>query len=177
MNEEHTQIGDAGLRMALRGLRQDIEPSHDLWPGIAARLQSVPHQSRLAPRRRRPGWLWPIAMAASVALAVGLVWRIQPVTPAQVPVPKIAQASPASGRETLVQREADSMTLHYEAALREFSVQPVPVGWQPAIDTLDRSTIEIRSALQTDPNSRLLLDRLRATYTRRLALARRALYA
>ena len=177
MNEEHTQLGDAGLRMALRGLRQDIEPSHDLWPGIAARLQSVPQQSRRAPRRRRPGWFWPLAMAASVMLAVGVVWQLKPVKPAQIAVPQVTQASLAIGSETLVQREADSMTVHYEAALREFAAQPVPVGWQPAIDTLDRSTTEIRSAIQTDPNSRLLLDRLRATYNRRLALARRALYA
>ena len=39
------------------------------------------------------------------------------------------------------------------------------------------SAAEIRSALQQNPDSRLLLERLRETYTRRLALSRRALYA
>ena len=42
---------------------------------------------------------------------------------------------------------------------------------------LQGSAAEIRSALQQNPDSRLLLERLRETYTRRLALSRRALYA
>ena len=46
----------------------------------------------------------------------------------------------------------------------------MPAGWQPGIEALDRSADEIRTALQRDPNSRLLLERLRSTYSRRLAL-------
>lgn len=177
MNEEHEQVGEAGLRMALHGLRQDIEPGHDLWPGIAARLQSAPQQSRQAPRRRRPDWLWPLAMAASLALAVGLAWQIKPMQPDQAVVAEVAQVSPANQGETLVQREADNMTVHYEAALREMTLRPLSAPWQPGLDALDRSAIEIRTALQHDPNSRLLLQRLRDTYIRRIALARRAIYA
>ena len=177
MNDEHDHVGEAGLRMALHGLRQDIEPSHDLWPGIAARLQSVPQQSRQAPRRLRPDRLWPLAIAASLALAVGLAWQIRPMQPTQAVVPEIAQVSPSNQGETLLQREADSMTVHYEAALREMASTPLPANWQPGLDALDRSAVEIRSALQQEPNSRLLLQRLRDTYTRRIALARRAIYA
>ena len=182
MNKEHVQMGDAEMRMALRGLRRDIEPGSDLWPGIAARLQSHPQQSAQVPRTLRPGWLWPLAMAASLLLAVGLAWQIKPLTPATDVVPGIAQTSPVTTstvtrNETLVQREADNMTIHYESALREMELQPLAAGWQPGFDALDRSAIEIRTALQHDPNSRLLLERLRATYTRRLVLARRALYA
>ncbi|MGV8921828.1 MAG: hypothetical protein ACOH1L_00550 [Thermomonas sp.] len=182
MNKEHVEMGEAEMRMALRGLRRDIEPGSDLWPGIAARLQSHPQQSGQAPRTSRPSWLWPFAMAASLLLAVGLAWQIKPLEPATDGVPGIAQASPATTpavtkSETLVQREADSMTIHYESALREMELQPLAVGWQPGLDALDRSAIEIRTAIQHDPNSRLLLERLRATYTRRLVLARRALYA
>ncbi len=179
MTEESTRIGEAELRMALRGLRLDIEPGHDLWPGIAARLQSQPQQSGQTSRRSRPGWSWPFALAASLLLAVGLAWHIKPVKPAANVVPVIAQASPVTRalNASLMQREADNMTLHYESALREMEGQPLPAGWQPGLDALDRSAIEIRTAMQHDPNSRLLLERLRATYTRRLVLSRRALYA
>ncbi len=177
MNEERTQGGDAGMRMALRGLRRDIEPEHDLWPGIAARLQVLPQQAGQAPRTSRPGWLWPLAMAASLLLAVGAAWHVRPAKPAQAVVPLMAHASTAGWGGTLVQREADNMTLHYESALREMELASLPAGWQPGFDALDRSAIEIRTALQHDPNSRLLIERLRATYTRRLVLARRALYA
>ena len=92
--------------------------------------------------------------------------------------PAIAPATPAvASAPSLVEREADTLTLQYQAALRELDAHPVPANWQPGIDALDRSAAEIREALRTQPDSRLLLERLRATYTRRLALARRALYA
>ena len=176
MNEDRMQIGEAELRMALRGLRQDIQPGQDLWPGIAARLQVVPQPMQMN-RKSRPGWLWPVASAASLLLAVSLAWQFKPVRPLAATGPVLAQTSRSTRSVTLMQREADSMTAHYEAALRELAPQPVPASWEPGLDALDRSAIEIRSALQHDPNSRLLLLRLRDTYTRRLALARRALYA
>lgn len=75
-----------------------------------------------------------------------------------------------------MQREAEILTVQYHAALRELDPQAVPAGWQPGLEALDRSAAEIRGALQRDPDSRLLLERLRDTYTRRLALSRRALY-
>ena len=143
MNEDRMQIGDAELRMALRGLRQDVEPGHDLWPGIAARLQVQAGHASPAIGSSRHGWLWPLASAASVLLAVGIAWHFNPVklAAATVPVSAIAQASrPAhpesrANRVTLVQREADGMTAHYQAALRELAPHTVPAGWQPGIDT------------------------------------------
>ena len=49
---ERTPIGEAELRLALRGLRHDIEPARDLWPGIAARIGALPRQG--APRPLNP---------------------------------------------------------------------------------------------------------------------------
>lgn len=165
--EDGARIGDAELRMALRALRRDIEPAHDLWPGIAGRLASAP-RTQPAPRRR---WLWPVSMAASMLLVAGLAWQMRPAsTSAAAPTTRLASTS-------LVQREADAMTLHYQAALREFGTGPVSTNWQPGFDALDRSAMEIRDALKRNPDSRLLLERLRETYSRRLALSRRALYA
>ncbi len=177
MNEESARIGEAELRMALRGLRQDIEPGRDLWPGIAARLQSLPQQPAQAARTSsRPGWRGPVATAASLLLAVGMAWQFKPAGPVAATAPDVVQATRPANRSTLIQREADSLTVQYQAALREIAPQPVPAGWQPGLDALDLSAVEIRTAMQHDPNSRLLLQRLRDTYTRRLALARRALY-
>ena len=75
-----------------------------------------------------------------------------------------------------MQREAETLTVQYQAALRELQPQAIPAGWQPGLDALDRSAEEILLALERNPESRLLLERLRATYSRRLALSRRALY-
>ena len=161
-------IGDAELRMALRGLRREIEPARDLWPGIAERLAAAP-RARPAPRRR---WLWPVSMAASMLLAAGLAWHVRPASAPAAPQP--ARVASSAG---LVQREADAMTRHYQAALREFAAGPASANWQPGFDALDRSAAEIRDAMKKNPDSRLLLERLRETYARRLALSRRALYA
>ena len=165
---ERTPIGEAELRLALRGLRHDIEPARDLWPGIAARIGALPRQG--APRRRNP-CLLSLATAASLAGALGLAWQLR-APPATAPATPAVASAPS-----LVEREADSLTVQYQAALRELDAHPVPANWQPGIEALDRSAAEIREALRAQPDSRLLLERLRATYTRRLALARRALYA
>ena len=177
---EQTQhpIGEAELRMALRGLRQDMQPGRDLWPGIAARIAAIPQHALAAAPRSGPRWLWPLATAASLMLAVGVTWKMQPVSPP--PASGVAIATTASAvkkKVPLVQREAETMTVQYQAALRELDVRAIPAGWQPGVDALDRSAAEIRDALQRNPNSRLLLERLRDTYSRRLALSRRALYA
>jgi hypothetical protein len=47
---------------------------------------------------------------------------------------------------------------------------------QPTFDELDRNAALILDALAHDPDSRLLLDQLRRTYARRLALAQRVAY-
>lgn len=170
--------GEAELRLALRGLRQDADPGQDLWPGIAARIAALPRQAPAAPPPRALRWLWPLATAASLLLAVGVTWKMQPATLSPgASGAVIATTAAGSGRQApLVQREAEILTVQYRAALRELDPQAVPAGWQPGLEALDRSAAEIRGALQRDPDSRLLLERLRDTYTRRLALSRRALY-
>ena len=44
-------------------LPKDVEPPHDLWPGIAARLGEAPRETR--PR----GFRWPMALAAGFLVA------------------------------------------------------------------------------------------------------------
>ena len=176
-NTSHS-IGEAELRMALRGLRRDAEPGHDLWPGIAARIASLPQHAQPVRQASRQRWLWPLATAASLVLAVGVTWKMQPVaaSPALSGAPIATTAPVSRNKAPLVQREAETLTVQYQAALRELDVRAMPAGWQPGVDALDRSAVEIRDALKRDPTSRLLLERLRATYSRRLALSRRALY-
>ena len=170
INNPGHDSGDAALRLALRGLRQDRDPGRDLWPGIEARIRALPQSSTPVAARRR--WPWPVAMAASMLLSAGLAWQMRPAE-----APMAARQADVRVAATLVQREAGTLTVQYQAALRELDVQPAPASWQPGLEALDRSAAEIRSALQQNPDSRLLLERLRETYTRRLALSRRALYA
>lgn len=158
------------LLFQLRGLRRDRLPGDDLWPGIAARIvqpASVPASGNVTPLRRRgPARLVPWALAASLVLAVGVAWQQRP--------------DPAGGARSLdptallVQREARAMTREYDAALRELQAAgaPLPSG-SDALLQLDRSAALIRTALARDPEAHYLLDRLRSTYEKRLALTQR----
>ena len=148
-------MNDDSLRFRLRQLPREIEPSRDLWPGIAARLPAR------APRPRR----WPtlLALAACLSLAVGVAAWLRP---AAAPAPDL--------RAELVQREADALVREYEAALAEMSAVPVPEPLAPALATLDESALQIRQALAEQPDSARLLDQLKRTYSRRLALTQRA---
>ena len=153
-------MGENELRWQLRQLPRELDPPHDLWPGIEARLSP-----QAAPRRRWP-WVTGLAMAASLVLAVALVPGLR-----QAP----AEGGAADPRAELVQREADALVREYEAALREFEGAPVPEPLAPALATLDAGAEEIRAALAQDPGSVHLLDQLRRTYARRLSLTQRGL--
>lgn len=144
------------------------------------------------PRRNAAsrGWMAPLALAASVAaLAVGLGAHFRggqdpaapaggyaAVKPAAVQ-PAASSAARPGAAPSLLQREAQGMTLQYQAALRE--VEPVSaasVAMKPAFDDLDRNAALILDALSHNPDSRMLLEQLRRTYARRLALAQRLAY-
>jgi len=167
---------DASLRLQLRGLRRDIEPGTDLWAGIAARIAAEPQVAhRAAPARRGHGAsrMAPWALAASLALAVGVAWKMQP--------PALAPAAPGLARDATAQMldlQADAMTREYQAALRELEAATPDRSEarpeQPVLRELDQSAMQIRTALARDPDARFLLDRLRKTYTLRLELTQRA---
>lgn len=151
-------IHDDALRWQLRGLRRDLPPSRDMWPGIAARIADAP--AAAAPARARR-WL-PLGLAASMVLAAGLAWQVQ-------------RPAPPPG-DPLIQREAEALAQQYQGALDELARLPqaqLAETYTPALRELDGSTQAILRALERDPDSRLLLEQLRRTYSKRLALGQR----
>ena len=154
---------DEALRWQLRGLRRDLQPQAELWPGIAARIAATPQPAAAVdtPRARR---FAPWAMAASVLLAVGVVWQMMPAAPTQAPADN-----------PLVRQQAVSMALDYERAFAHLQQQanthPEIHG---ALGELDRSAAQILGAIDDDPNATFLLEQLRRTYARRLQLTQRA---
>lgn len=158
-NDNSYDFPDA-LRWQLRAMRQDAAPSQDLWPGISGRLTPQRRSDRASRR-----WLRPVAMAASLVLTVGVVgWFV-----------RTADVASSQG-PTLVQREADSLSRQYQAALQEVQT-PIPESLQPTAKALDRDVAMIRAALASDPDSVRLLEQLRRTYAHRLALAQRLAYS
>lgn len=151
------------LRWQLRALKRDVSPDAHVWSGIESRL-SLP-----LPQRRRLGPQW-MAVAASMLLVVGALGWWRAMTPSK---PMMS----SSIAQSLVQREAESMTRQYEAALREVPSSATPAVVVATYEELDRSAAMIRAALAVDPDSRLLLEQLQRTYARRLALAQRVAYS
>ena len=157
----NTEDNDA-VRWRLQSLRRDIEPGADLWPGIAARIATVP-QTSAAPRKLRTRRFVPWAMAASLMLAVGAVWQMMPMG-----APDASQGNP------LIRQQAVSMTLDYENALARMQQADTRPEMHSAFGDLDRSAAQILTAIDRDPNARFLLEQLRRTYARRLQLTQRA---
>lgn len=156
-------MNETDLRWRLRQLPREMEPARDLWPDIAAAARA-----QAKPRRR---WLSSLAMAASVALALGLAWRLAPSPDA--PISTMAVQPDREG--LMLEREATAMTREYQAALLELHDAPVPSNLKPGLRVLDDSAKQIRAAIAADPDSPVLLQQLRKTYSRRLALTQRAL--
>jgi hypothetical protein len=170
-NDRDAPLPEA-LRFELRALRRDVPPATDLWPSIAARLAATP-QAQVRPAPRRAHWrrLAPLATAASLALALGLGWQLRPV---QAPTPVAQVPLRAAANMPLVSREAEAMTIEYQAALKVIDTSaPAAPPASPALQVLDQSAAQIRTALARNPESRFLLDRLQRTYTRRLELTQR----
>jgi hypothetical protein len=146
------------LRWQLRSLRRELEPSRDLWPDIAARIAATPQTTYT--RRKRRAWL-PMAMAASLLLALGVFWRL----------------APAPAGDMLIRNEAAAMSQQYQnafdqlASAQQTSAHPEVTA---ALQDLDHSAAQIRNAIERSPDSRFLLEQLRRTYARRLALTQRA---
>ena len=156
---DNASPGDSDLRWQLRQLPRELDPARELWPGIAAGISS--------PRSRKPRrWIFALAMAASLVLAVGIWMRVAPLH---------REATPPDLTAQVVQREAHAMTRQYQAALREFDGAPLPPALAPGIRTLDQSAAQIRHAIAADPDSVLLLQQLHKTYSRRLELTHRAI--
>lgn len=161
---------DPALDSALRSLRRDVAPSHDLWPGIAARL--APHAMAPAdvaraidlPRHRaRPAWYRQsasLATAAALLLAVGIGWQ------------GLRHDAPATTAPLLV-TAADGLASEYSAAVRQVDATRRNTLAHADLQRLDQSAADVRRALQDDPDARFLLARLQSLYARRLALTQR----
>ena len=152
----NTPNDDLSLLRDLRALPREREPSHDLWPGIATRLQMSTTQTR-----KRHTWRAPLAVALAASLALVAVFALRAVPLENTPSP----------RNDLVQREADAISREYTVAFDQLG--PLPAPLQPAAAELERSAQDIRVALREQPDATYLLTRLRSTYEQRLRLGQR----
>jgi len=157
------QPGDeAFLRSHISGLPRSIEPPHNLWPGIEARLTS-----RARPRRRAV--LYQLAAAiALVAISSAITWYAisrssAPVTVATVPVDRAELARLA--------RAGDVM----EEGLGLASLAPeTRAVLARNLVVINSAILECQRALDADPGSPVLAGLLRTAHRQRVEFLQQA---
>jgi hypothetical protein len=173
-----TEPNDPGtLRVkSLRGLPQSIDPPHDLWPQIAARLEARPAQAVPAPLRARRvprEWLAAAAMVASVAVGVWLGRSVLPgAHPGVVTMPSPTAATlPPSGAAIDAAYVTDPRYQRQRAALLQ-SLQAQLATMPPetrnkvmaSLATIEKAKQDLEGALGKDPGNALLQELLVSTY-------------
>ncbi len=169
--------GEDPLLAKASELPQELEPPHDLWPGIAARLGETPRESAAH------GFRWPVALAAGFLVAsvsALLTWSLlrapDPAALPQVAVTGTPAADivpvnygPNSGltaqelvaRDQLVVRFREKFVM-LRPETRDAIVKNLAI-MQTAADQID-------AALARDPASGMLKGMLVGTYKQELQL-------
>ena len=148
------------LRTALKALPRRQEPSRDLWPGIASRLETSAHR-----KRGRP---WFPRLAAAVLL-IGIGWGLALWT------------RPATDSTVLVQRgEQADLEAQYKRARHDFLTGglDLPEDLSPLtlkivernLRIIDEAIDELRKALEDEPGNPQLETMIEAKRRRGLAL-------
>jgi hypothetical protein len=173
-----TEPKDPAARVSsLAELPRDIRPPRDLWPQIAARLDTARASSPLAapPSVRRPPrlqWLAAAAMVASVAVGV---WIGRSVLPSGVPGPVRTATTNSSAAPAAALVDAAFVTdpryQRQRAALLQ-SLQAQLATMPPetrtkvlaSLATIEKAKQDLEGALGKDPGNALLQELLVNTY-------------
>jgi hypothetical protein len=145
---------DESLDQQLQALPRAVEPPQDLWPAIQAAIQPA----------RRPRW--PLALAASVAVAITgslYAWKLlhagRPALPGEIvsaPVSAVSFASPQQPAYLRAHAQLERLFRERLQLLRPETRAKVEANLR-IIRTADDN---IRRALENDPASPLLLELL-----------------
>jgi hypothetical protein len=166
----------------------DVSPRSDLWPGIAARLDtSAQRAPRVLEMRdgRRFSFTLPQLVAAGLALMVlsgGMVWLAR-LGGARTDFPALVAEAPAPERAPIA-LPATFADAHYDEAIADLQ-QTLDAGrakldpgtvrvLEQNLLAIDRAIEQCRQALAADPANGYLADHLAAAKKRKLALLRRA---
>jgi hypothetical protein len=169
------------LRRRLQTLKVERHPKRDLWPDIAARLEAPAWQPVRAPRRVMLPWAAVAAVALTVVAGVWLASHLKSMVDAREPA-AVAAASPSSSTSdvpALLRGEALALEASYDGAIASVGGQrsPLAQGAAPpeleaAARELDAATAQLHEALASEPDAKYLVELLKRTQARRLALAK-----
>jgi hypothetical protein len=158
-------------------LPKDVEPAHDLWPGIAARLGEAPRDTGTR------GFRWPMALAAALLVAsvsALLTWSLMrapdPAVPTLVADTGVRAVDivpvnygPNSGLTTQELMARDELVARFResfATLRPETRAAIAKN----LEIMQAAANQIDAALAKDPASGMLKGMLVGTYKQELQL-------
>ena len=181
MTQNHHGESGADLDNALHALPQAVEPAHDLWPRIEARLERPPGQGRVRVAERR-AWPWQAAAVILLVAASSLITATWVGRGSGTPVAVAPAAAPAAGVYAVPAAfgPAHALSPEYETAHRQLSaLLQQRIGQMPPsarqklaanLAELRRAAAEINAALDQQPGDPLLEELLLNTYQEELAV-------
>lgn len=173
--EEERQL--RALLAEADALPEEIDPPHDLWPGIAARIQSEGRFKLL-----RGPWRLPLGLAAAMLLASAayFVWHAAPRPAAPLVAGPTAQevARPVSIPSGSLPPDLVEAERKYAQATAELMIALEQRRGQIAPDTvaaveenlkhIDVALAQVRAALRQDPDNAQLTRLLTSTHRKKV---------
>jgi hypothetical protein len=158
------------------GLRHEVQPGRDLWPGIAERIES---RAKLVRFVRRGGWLAGLAAAAVVVFAL-VTARPRPDAGTQGAgsLAPGASVAPAAGGVDIEKAEAEyvraASQLLQALNARRSSMTPEAqkqmAELEQSIAAIDSALGEVKGALAKDPQNGRLNRMLASTHQKKIDL-------
>lgn len=163
-------------------LKADVDPSTDLWPGIAGRLGARPSSTRGEWLAWRPqGLVLRVAAVAAVLLLVAtavvtLVNRQHGQPARSTPPPETAERSAPAVESTEQEEEYARTAAALEREARDrLRLDPRLVGvLEENLATLDVAITNYREAVAAEPGDKRMRSRLDAARQRKLDVLRQA---
>ena len=161
-------------------LPDGIDPPHDLWPGIAARLESEGRFKLL-----RGPWRLPLGLAAAVVLASAayFFWQTSPRPAAPLVAEKAVEAGVPEARPVSfpsgalppdlveAERKYAEATAELMVALDQRRGQIAPetvAAVEENLKRIDVALAEVRTALRQDPDNAQLTKLLTSTHRKKV---------
>jgi len=165
-------------RNQMRKQAEAVEPEHDLWPVIAARLLATTVSQR---RSRRSHIVW-LAIAATLVVAGGAgltAYRWQRAAPMSAPVAVTTADVPAAGvQQATAQQVAAQPVANSGPPAPELTALDWAVPDDPALaataQNLDNASAQLQDALEQRPDAVFLVGLLNRTNSMRLRLLRKS---
>ncbi|MDJ0711264.1 MAG: hypothetical protein QNJ14_12770 [Woeseiaceae bacterium] len=167
-----TDTFDDKLDRAARQLSVEISPERDLWPGIAEAIEPAPRRSRWTPM---------LAQAAAVVLLVGASSGITYILtkdsgPAMQISPELVFEQASFGKDYNLGPEfqvaRNGLRAELEAEMARLSPE-ARQDVQANLDLIHTAIVDINAALEQQPDSVVLQQKLLQAYREELTLLRR----